>query len=107
MKASQRILLWSFPTLLSAGYKGSSLNVKRPASVKGVSQYASKSTSLTSGLLVVMTLCSCEYSGFTLTFFAFVFFFFLSSEVVRLVFQFICKEIPPFYNFFPFTGRKG
>lgn len=52
-------------------------NVNRPASVKGISQYASKSASLTSGLLVVMTVCSCEYSGFTLTFFAFVFFLFL------------------------------
>jgi len=72
--------------------------------VKGISQYASKSASLTSGLLVVMTVCSSEYSGFTLTFFVFVFFV---SEVVSLVFQFICKEIPPSYNFFPFTCWKG
>jgi len=105
MNASQINYLWNFPTLLFAGYMGPLRNVKRPASVKGIYQYASKSASLTSGLLVVMTVCSCEYSGFTLTFFAFVFFF--VSEVVSLVFQFICKEIPPSYNFFPFTCSKG
>jgi len=32
---------------------------------------------------------------------------FFVSEVVSLVFQFICKEIPPSYNFFPFTCWKG
>lgn len=68
----------AFPPCYLLGTGALYAMLKGLASVKALSPYASKSASLTFGLLVVMTVCSCEYSGFTLTFFAFVFFYFLS-----------------------------